>query len=206
MVAGRTLHRAIGSTTGGVVVALALGLAEMPVAAEADHVIQLTQTGCQFLEPEKGVDGGFEPRSAEDCNRINAETGGQRLANAKILELSPGTYTFRVTNTDVPYELGLWLREADYQLGNPLHKLTKLSVSGGGLYEGQTKDYTVDLDPGSTSIPARSIRPPTTSWSSRADRLGPAGTGSSRTAQRGGRDLVTWVEGQTWSRPPKLAA
>ena len=148
MVPRRSLHCAIGSTTGGFAVALALGWAEMAAAANSDHVIQLTQTGCQFLEPEKGVDRGFEPRSAEDCNRINAETGDQRLANAEILELSPGTYTFRVTNTDVPYELGFWLREADYQLGNPLHKLTKVSVSGGGLYEGQTKDYAVDLEPG----------------------------------------------------------
>ena len=53
-----------------------------------------------------------------------------------------------MTNTDVPYELGFWLREHDYQIGNPLHKLTKVSVSGGGLYQGQTKDYYVDLDPG----------------------------------------------------------
>jgi hypothetical protein len=148
MVIRRTLYRAIGSTAGGFAVALALGWAEIAVAADADHVIQLTQTGCQFLEPENHVDRGFEPRSAEDCNRINAETGDQRLANAQILELAPGTYTFRVTNTDVPYELGFWLREADYQLGNPLHKLTKVSVSGGGLEEGKTNDYKVELERG----------------------------------------------------------
>jgi len=68
---GRTLYRAIGPTTGGVVVALVLGWAEMPVAADADQVIHLTQTGCQFLESENGVDRGFEPGSAEDCNRLN---------------------------------------------------------------------------------------------------------------------------------------
>jgi hypothetical protein len=65
-----------------------------------------------------------------------------------VLELAPGTYTFRVTNDDVPYELGFWLRESDYQLGNPLHKLTKTSVSGGGLVEGTTQDYEVELEPG----------------------------------------------------------
>ena len=145
---GRRLYRAIGPMTGGVVVALVFGWAEMPVAADADQVIHLTQTGCQFLESEDGIDRGFEPGSAEDCNRINAETGDRRLANAEILELAPGVYTFRVTNTDVPYELGFWLREADYQLGNPLHKLTKVSVSGGGLDQGQTKDYMVELEPG----------------------------------------------------------
>ena len=80
MVTGRSLSRAVGSTTSGIAVALALGWTKMPVAADADHVIQLTQTGCQFLEPELGVDRGFEPGSAEDCNRINAETGDQRLA------------------------------------------------------------------------------------------------------------------------------
>jgi len=148
MVTGRSLSRAVGSTTSGIAVALALSWAEMAVAADAERVIQLTQTGCQFLESEGGVDRGFEPRSAEDCNRINGETGDQRLANAEILELSPGTYTFRVTNTDVPYELGFWLRDAEYQLGNPLHKLTKVSVSGGGLEQGQTEDYTVELEPG----------------------------------------------------------
>ena len=66
----------------------------------------------------------------------------------RVIELDPGTYTFRVTNTDVPYELGFWLREHDYELGNPLHKLSKTSVSGGGLTQGKTQDYEVELEPG----------------------------------------------------------
>ncbi len=53
-----------------------------------------------------------------------------------------------MTNKDVPYELGFWLREADYDWRNPLDKLTKVSVSGGGLLEGVTKDYEVELEPG----------------------------------------------------------
>lgn len=127
----------------------ALAAAAAPAAsADEGEVIELTQTGCQFLESENGVDHGFEPQSAEDCNRINGETAGQRLEQAQVLELEPGTHTFRVANADVPYELGFWIREADYQLGNPLHKLTKTSVSGGGLVQGQTKDYVVDLEPG----------------------------------------------------------
>ena len=48
----------------------------------------------------------------------------------------------------MPYELGFWVREADYQLGNPIHKLTKTSVSGGGLTMGKTNLYTVELKPG----------------------------------------------------------
>lgn len=130
---------------GGFALALAFGQAS---AAEGDNVIELTQTGCQFLESENGVDHGFEPKSAEDCNRINAKTGDERLEKARLLELEPGTYTFRIENTDVPYELGFWIREADYQLGNPVHKLTKTSVSGGGLMMGQTQEYTVELEPG----------------------------------------------------------
>jgi len=117
-------------------------------SAGAQEIITLNQTGCQFLESENGVDRGFEPKSADDCNAINADTGAERLAEAKVLELAPGTYTFRVTNDDVPYELGFWLRESDYELGNPLHKLTKTSVSGGGLVQGTSKDYEVELEPG----------------------------------------------------------
>ena len=134
-------------TSFGALAALALGLASNAFAAGGE-VIELTQTGCQFLESENGIDRGFEPKSADDCNEINAETGDRRLDQAKVLELDPGTYTFRVSNTDVPYELGFWIREADYQLGNPLHKLTKTSVSGGGLTEGKTSEYVVELEPG----------------------------------------------------------
>jgi hypothetical protein len=128
----------------GVVSLLAAGAVH---AADAE-VIDLTQTGCQFVEAENGVDHGFETTQKADCEAINAETGTERLASAKVLELEPGEYVFRVTNRNVPYELGFWLREADYQLGNPVHKLTKISVSGGGLGTGQTKDYEVELAPG----------------------------------------------------------
>jgi hypothetical protein len=112
------------------------------------QVIELTQTGCQFLESENGVDRGFAPTSADDCKRINAETGGARVGEAKVLELAPGSYTFKVSNRDVPYELGFWLRAADYDASNPLHKLTKTSVAGGGLLTGVSKDYEVELEPG----------------------------------------------------------
>jgi len=135
------------ATAAGLGLALAAGFGQ-PAAAAEGQVIELTQTGCQFLEIENGVDHGYEPTSAEDCKAINARTGEERLAEAKVLELEPGTYTFRVTNTDVPYDLGFWIREADYQLGNPLHKLTKLSIAGGGLAMGETQDYVAELEPG----------------------------------------------------------
>lgn len=117
-------------------------------AAQDAKVINLTQTGCQFLESERGVDHKFKTLKMADCEAINAKSGAERLAKAPVLRLKPGTYVFRVNNKNVPYELGFWLRAADYNLANPLHKLTKVSVSGGGLFQGQTQDYRVKLSPG----------------------------------------------------------
>ena len=117
-------------------------------AAPDPKVITLTQVGCQFIESENGVDHGFEPKSGKDCEAINARTGKERLAKAETLVLGPGKYVFRVTNKNVPYELGFWLRDKDYDRRNPLHLLTKTSVSGGGLRLGQTQDYEVELKEG----------------------------------------------------------
>ena len=119
----------------------------MAAAASADEVVELTQTGCQFLEPE-GTDQQYQTAKADDCNAINAGSGAERVAAAEVLELKPGKYVFRVTNQNVPYELGFWLREEDYNWANPLHKLSKISVSGGGLVTGKTQDYAVELKPG----------------------------------------------------------
>ena len=47
----------------------------------------------------------------------------------------------------VPYELGFGLRSKGYDWRNPLHKVTKTSVSGGGLTQGKTKEYKVTLKP-----------------------------------------------------------
>ncbi|MEM7024934.1 MAG: hypothetical protein AAF637_20490 [Pseudomonadota bacterium] len=138
-----TLSRLALASIGG-----AMMLSDTSTANAAPQVIELTQTGCQFLESENGVDYGYAPQSADDCEVANAETGDKRLAEAKVLELTPGDYVFRVSNVDVPYDLGFWIREADYQAGNPFHKLTKTSVSGGGLVQGETHDYEVELEPG----------------------------------------------------------
>lgn len=119
-----------------------------PVGAQEATIINLTQVGCQFLESENDVNRGYMPTSAADCVDINNESGEARLAEAKVLNLAPGRYIFRVENRNVPYPLGFWLRETDYQLGNPIHKLTKTSVSGGGLNTGTTLDYEVVLEAG----------------------------------------------------------
>jgi hypothetical protein len=136
--------------TGGPMLALALVVAgtSTSFAAAEPQVIELTQIACQFLESENGVDRDYRTEEKADCETINAETGSGRLAEAQVLTLAPGRYIFRVTNLDVPYELGFWLREHDYNWKNPIHKLTKTSVSGGGLITGATMDYEVELEPG----------------------------------------------------------
>ncbi len=112
------------------------------VAAPQATVIDLTQTACQFIESENGVDRGFTTMKADDCKAINAKTRADRLAGAKVLELKPGKYIFRVTNKNVPDTLGFWLR------GKGLSRVTLPSVSGGGLTSGTTKDYVVELKEG----------------------------------------------------------
>lgn len=114
-----------------------------PIFAGEPTVISLTQTGCQFLESENGIDHGYKTAKAEDCNAINARTGTQRLAQAKMLTLAPGKYIFRVENRNVPYELGFWLRGATLA-GRALLP----GVSGGGLLTGKTQDYAIELKPG----------------------------------------------------------
>lgn len=138
-----------------------IALAANPKIAMAANptVVDLTQIGCQFVESENGVDHGYKPQSAQDCIKINAETGKDRLAKAKVLKLKPGKYIFRVSNKNVPYDLGFWLRDADYQLGNPLHKVTKTSVSGGGLKTGTSKDYVVTLKAGTNYLYSCPLNP-----------------------------------------------
>jgi hypothetical protein len=105
------------------------------------QVIALTQTGCQFLETE-AKDYQFTTTKADDCNQINQKTLGDRQTQFKPLQLKPGEYVFRVTNQNVPYELGFYLR------GEGLSQATLPKVSGGGLTKGMTQDYRVTLKPG----------------------------------------------------------
>lgn len=117
-------------------------------AVSAPRVVTLTQTPCQFIESENGMDHRYKSSKKADCDAINARTAEDRLAKANVITLKPGDYVFRVQNKNVPYDLGFWLREKSYNFRNPLHKLTKISVSGGGLKPGTTKDYEVTLKPG----------------------------------------------------------
>ena len=107
---------------------IGIGLTARASVAQEVTVIELTQTPCQFLESENGVDHGFSSSKKSDCESINTKTGAERLAKAKVLDLKPGKYIFRVSNKNVPYPLGFWLR------GEGLIGRVRLpSVSGGGL-------------------------------------------------------------------------
>jgi hypothetical protein len=109
------------------------------IQEEGKNIIELTQTPCQFLESE-GINLGFESTSADDCVELNNSTKDTRAAQA--LSVPAGEYTFRVTNEGVPYELGFYLR------GAGLRGVTLPRISGGGLLDGETKEYTVALTPG----------------------------------------------------------
>ena len=110
--------------------------------ASEPTVIELTQTGCQFLEPE-GTDHAYKTMSKADCVAINKESGEGRLAQVEPLVLKPGKYIFRVTNKNVPYDLGYYLRAA-----STVQIPFKPKVSGGGLVMGATKDYEIELTEG----------------------------------------------------------
>jgi len=115
--------------------------AAIGVVYAAPTVIPLTQTGCQFIESEH-QDYAFKPHQAKDCETINASSQEKRLAASPVRTLQAGDYIFRVSNRDVPYELGFWLR------GQGFGRLTLPSVSGGGIHIGQSKDYRIHLKAG----------------------------------------------------------
>jgi len=118
-----------------------LVVAGFPCLAMSAETIELTQTGCQFVQPE-GIDHQFHTRSAEDCEAVNEQTGSVRLKESDVMRLRAGDYVFRVKNKNVPYELGFWLR------GTGLQRLTLPSVSGGGISTGASRDYAISLEPG----------------------------------------------------------
>ena len=131
----------LGSFAATALVLTAFGPSHGNAAGEAT-VIDLTQTACQFVEIE-GVHHGFTTSTKADCETINADSGAERLANSETLTLKPGKYVFRVTNENVPYELGFWLRGSGL-----VNRATLPSVSGGGLTEGATQDYKIELTAG----------------------------------------------------------
>ncbi|MBE9527932.1 MAG: hypothetical protein IME99_01695 [Proteobacteria bacterium] len=122
-----------------IVLSALIALAAPLGAKEEATVVTLTQTPCTIIEAEV-TPRRYVSNSIDDCVQVNSETASER--EQKVLRLSPGPTVFSVTNKDVPYPLGFWLR------GKGLGRLTLPSVSGGGLATGHTKEYAVDLVPG----------------------------------------------------------
>jgi len=118
---------------------LALLTTPLTVGAEEPVMVDLTQTPCTIIEAEEKP-REFTAHTSDDCVRINGETAGER--SFKVLRLKPGRTIFRVTNRNVPYPLGFWVR------GKGLGRVTLPTVSGGGLLEGETKEYVIDLKVG----------------------------------------------------------
>ena len=106
------------------------------------EIISLTQAPCQFIEVED-QDYRFVSEKKADCEAINNRTTKERISRSEHLKLHPGDYIFRVTNKDIPYQVGFYLRSADV-----LDRLKLPSVSGAGLFQGITKDYKIKLVPG----------------------------------------------------------
>jgi len=119
----------------------ALSMISTASVAEEPKIVELTQTACQFVEVED-KDHGYKSTKKADCVAINAKTAEERLKTAKVLKLKPGKHVFRVTNKNVPYGLGFYLR------GAGLSRVTLPKVSGGGLNLGVSKDYAINLKPG----------------------------------------------------------
>ncbi|MFQ5480600.1 MAG: hypothetical protein ACE5DW_04920 [Thermodesulfobacteriota bacterium] len=133
---GKALVRTLGTTTAFFLMNLAL----YNYAQSADPtVIELHQTPCTIIEAEVHP-RTFVSNNINDCIAINKETAGKRPFIP--LRLKAGKTVFRVTNDNVPYPLGFWVR------GRGVGRLTLPSVSGGGLSTGATKDYVIDLKPG----------------------------------------------------------
>ena len=96
------IHTRALLTALGLGVGLLAGLYTEHASAAKATVIEFTQTGCQFVESENGVDHGFATTKKSDCEAINAGTVAARLREAKVLTPKPGAYIFRVTNKNGP--------------------------------------------------------------------------------------------------------
>jgi hypothetical protein len=84
-------------------------------------VVNLTQTPCHFVEAEVDPQNYHSTKKA-DCVAINKQTVDKW--KFKPCRLRAGKVTFRVSNKNVPYELGFWVR------GRGLGRVTLPTVSG----------------------------------------------------------------------------
>ncbi len=120
----------------GVFAVSAASAASVAGAQDGRNVITITQTPCQFIETERELLKN-PPGSYEGCKKFNEQTKGSRPIIP--MKLKPGKYIFRVTNKNVPYDLGFWFR------GKGLKRAILPSVSGGSIPIGGTKDFAITL-------------------------------------------------------------
>ena len=65
----------------------------IPVQSWAAETITLTQTACQFIEPEHG-NQHYQANSYTACESLNHKTEDKRLEKAKVLKLKAGNIPF----------------------------------------------------------------------------------------------------------------
>ena len=111
-------------------------------------VIQLSASGCQFVEPE-GTAYYLYVTFPRDCPRELRRLTRQMKKDKKerhiqTLTLKPGKYKFEVKNVDVPFAVGLEI----YELQSNGKKRSKPIFSEGELLTGYHDVYEIELKEG----------------------------------------------------------
>lgn len=114
-----------------------------PYTVSEDGVIRLSQTGCQFVEPE-GAFHNYFVAFVEECHRTNRAKKNERVPNIQTLHLEPGTYKFQVWNVNVPYSVGFDL----YKVDEKGKQARKPFLSGEPVIAGYKKIFEVELEEG----------------------------------------------------------
>ena len=92
-----------------VVLVMAMGM-RLAAAAEPPTVINLTQTPCQFVESENGVDHGFQSRKKADCEAKFATAGASAPTATSPRSISlMSTITF-MASSRAPSSMARWGR------------------------------------------------------------------------------------------------
>lgn len=101
--------------------------------------VVLTLEPCRFAPAETAESPSVpEPGAADHCRRANQVGFAARRAHALVVP--PGTWELEVQNDAFDRALGLWLRRED----DP----TDTRISAGGIPAGESRSFTVTLEPG----------------------------------------------------------
>lgn len=108
-----------------------------------DGMVMLSNAGCQMVEPE-GQFLDIDVTFPRDCPRINRKSKKVRIPTIQTLTLKPGTYKFRVSNTNVPFPSGLEI----YKLKKNGKKERKPIFSKGEILAGYDEVFEIELKEG----------------------------------------------------------